>query len=1197
MSRHVLYVLGLFLAFSLSGADGFSRVDPRGAGISFTNRIAPARYLTNQIPLNGSGVALGDIDGDALPDVVFAGLEGAGQIYRNLGQWRFASLGAESGVDWAGHDATGVALADLDGDADLDLLVNTLGRGTRLFANEGRGRFVLRQTVNVGRAGMSFAIADFDGDGDLDVYVTNYRGVTVRDEPGGRFSIRDEGQGPRVIQYNGRPTTEPDLAGRFTVGPGGVRENGEPDALFVNEGGWRFTAREWSDGTFRDEEGQPMVSPPYDWGLSAMARDFTGDGRPDLYVCNDFESLDRFWINETVPGGSLRFRAVAMLALRSTSAFSMGVDAADVDRDGRVDFLVLDMLSREHRLRNVQVEGLPRNMAMPGLLDDRPQFSRNTLFRARGDGTFAEIGRLAGVAASEWSWTPVFLDVDLDGYEDLLISNGHEMDMMDADVSAAAEVMKSRRRMTPREQLDLRKGFRRLDAPNAAFRNRGDLTFEDVSSAWGFDVREVAIGMAGADLDGDGDMDLVVNNLNSGPTLYRNESPKPRLGIRLKGSGTNTRGIGARLRVSGGPVVQSQEMIAGGRYLSSDDPMRVFAAGSAKSLDVEVTWRSGRTTRVTNATPGQTIEIAEAGASDPAPAREAEVALFADATDRLGFVHGENAFDDFARQPLLPRNLSQPGPGLSWSDLNGDGADDLVVGAGQGALVGVLLGDGKGGFRREMAPGLDKPAGRDLTTLLPFPPSVLAGSSNYEDGLTNGGAIRIFDLARKVTGEALLNQRLTVGPMAAADADGDGAVEIFIGGRALPGAYPQASDSMILRSSGGRLAPVQRLQGLGVVNDAVFADLDLDGRSELILACEWGPVRVLALVEQAWVDRTAAWGLEKSGGLWNSVAVGDFDSDGRPDVMAGNWGRNVLLGSGAGQLPLRLRAGDLDGSGTVEVIESYVGTDGQEWPVRKYGAMSEALPMLRERFPTHGAFGGTNLAGVLGEAFKSLPVLEAGLLDSCLWLQRGGRFERRPLPIEAQFSPVFGVAVADFDGDGNEDAFLGQNFFAVHPEDARQDGGAGVLLLGDGAGGFRALSPSASGIAVHGEARGAAVADFDGDGRTDLAVAQNGAAVRLFRNRGGAPGLRVSVEGGQANPMAVGAQVRLWAGGKAGPVRGIQMGGGYWSCPSPVVIPASRAKPEQVEVRWPGGRTIRAAIPAGASRIRVTLDGKVTTQP
>ena len=1197
VGRFLRSIVALVLAVAASHAAGFTRLDPITAGLAFTNRIHPDRYLTTQIPLNGSGVAIGDIDADGLPDLVLGGLDGAVAVFRNLGNWRFTNVTTTSGLAFAGIDVTAVTLADLDGDGSLDLIVNTLGRGTSLWSNDGQGRFTQKALVNPGRAGMSMAVADLDGDGDLDLYLTNYRIASIRDDPTARFSVRDDGQGPRVVQYNGRPTTDEDLAGRFFLAGGTVRENGEPDLLLLNQGGWNLTPVAWSDGTFLDEGGRPTTTTPLDWGLSVMARDLTGDGLPDLYVCNDFESPDRFWVNRTQPGGPLRFQAIPLLDLRNTSAFSMGIDAADVDRDGFTDFFVADMLSRNHALRNVQVSGLPPGMAAVGVYEDRPQFSHNTLFRGRGDGTFAEVGRLAGLSASEWSWTPVFLDVDLDGYEDLLVSNGHEMDMMDIDVSDAAETMKGQRRMTARQQLDLRKNFRRFNAPNAAFRNLGALRFEDVSQTWGFNIAEVGIGMAAGDLDGDGDLDLVVNNLNAPPTLYRNDATAPRLPVRLKGRAPNTRGIGARIHVSGGPVEQTQEIIAGGRYLSSDDPMRVFAAGSAQSLTVEVTWRSGFRSLLTNVPPGRVCEVVEDGAlpipTPPAPAPR----WMKEVSDRVNFTHGENVWDDFARQPLLPRNLSQAGPGVTWADINDDGHDDLLIGAGQGGLPGVFLGDGRGGFQRWFDAPFNRPSGRDMTTIVPFPPALLAGSSNYEDGLTNGGCIRIFDLTRKVSGEAVLGQNITAGPLAAADADGDGSLEILVGGRAIPGGYPAASDTLLLRSTAGRLSPVQRWNNLGLVNDALWVDLDNDGISELVLAVEWGPIRILARDGTQWVDRTAAWGLSDLTGWWQGVATGDFNNDGQPDLIVGNWGLNVFPSATPEHLPFRIRHGDLDQSGTVDVLQSYAGPGGTELPVRKFGSVAAAMPFIQERIGTHGRYGESNLATIFGDTLATLPRLEARELRSLILINRGGRFEPQPLPVEAQMSPVFGIAVADFDGDGRDDVVLGQNFFSIHPEEARQDAGLGLLLQGLGDGRFKSIPHFTSGIHVPGEARGAAVADFDQDGRTDVAIAQNGAPLKLFRNLIARPGIRVRLLGPPGNPTAAGAQLRLKSASAHGPLRTLTLGGGYWSCPSPTSVLTAPDFPVAIEVRWPGGHKTQSNLPRDARRVTVDTQGKLTVLP
>ena len=1188
------------MAVGVSAASGFTALDAPAAGVAFTNLIPASRHLTNQIPLNGSGVALGDIDGDGRPDVVLGGLGGAGRVFRNEGSWRFADVTRASGFDGEGADVTGVLLADLDGNGSLDLVANSIGRGTAVWSNDGSGRFSRVAVLNPRRAGMSLAAADLDGDGDLDLYVANYRGVSVRDDPGARYTVKDDGNGPRVTHFNGRPATDEDLAGRFSMGPGGVRENGEPDVLFLNDGKGGFIPASWSDGTFMDEDGVALAGAPFDWGLGIAMRDLTGDGLPDLYVCNDFESPDRFWVNQTRPGGPVRLRAASLLALRVTSAFSMGIDAADIDRDGVMDFLVVDMLSREHRRRNTQLAGLPPSMAQPGVFEDRPQFSRNTVFRGLGGGAFAEVGRMAGLAASEWSWTPLFLDVDLDGWEDLLVSNGHELDMMDIDVSNDAEKAKAARRMSPAEQLALRKAFPRLNTPNAAFRNLGALRFSDASRDWGFDIPNVSHGMAAADLDDDGDLDLVLNNLNAPPTLLRNNADAPRLAVRLLGIPPNTRGIGATLRVRGGPVpLQSQEIVAGGRYLSSDDAVRVFAAGKAATMDVEVTWRSSKVSRVAHAVPGKLLVVRESDAVPATPLPATPAPWFKDESERVGFRHHENAFDDLARQPLLSRNGSQHGPGLSWADVNGDGHEDLLVGAGAGGLPGVLVGDGKGGFQRWLEAPLQKPAGRDLTAVLWFPPVLLAGSSNYEDGATNGGCLRIMDLVRKASGEAVLGQNIAAGPLAMADADGEPGLELFMGGRAIPGSYPLASDSLVLRVVGGRFTPVQRIASASPVQDALWADLDGDGRCELVLATEWGPVRILALHEGRWADRTREWGLDDRTGWWAGVAAGDLDHDGRLDLVVGNAGRNIFPGAPEPGRPRRLHALKHDDSGNLLALETYVGDDGAERPVRRSDSLLAAMPWLRDRFPTHALLGAAH-ASDLVKATPGAPTNHPWSVngaESLLLLNRGGRFEARPLPVEAQASPVFGVGVADLDGDGHLDVVLSQNFFPVHPEEGRQDAGAGLVLRGDGKGNLMALSSSRSGVAVHGEGRGVATADFDHDGRLDVAMAQNGAPVRLFRNTHAAPGLRVSLAGDASNPSALGASVRWVAGNQPGAWEVVRMGGGWWSSPSPTLVLGTGGQPGEVEVRWPGGRVTRTPVARDARDVSIPHPSSSSPRP
>src|SRR5205823_2194347 len=363
-----------------SGKVGFTLLPPTSTGIRFTNHISPERYLTNSVLLNGSGVAAGDVDGDGLCDLYFCGLEGPNALYHNLGNWNFEDVTVAAGVDCPALDATGAVFADIDGDGDLDLIVNSLGQGTHVFINDGQGRFTGQTNappLNDRRAGTSLALADIDGDGDLDLYVANYRTWTIRDQPASSVRVETVRGQPAVVRVINRPVSDPDLVGRFTVDAhGALKEEGEVDAFYLNDGAGRFTPLSFTGGKFLDEDGNPLKEPPYDWGLSVMFRDMNGDGAPDIYVCNDFQSPDRIWINS----GDGQFRAIPRLALRHTSVYSMGVDFADINRDGYDDFFVVDMLSRDHQHRHNQ-GGMLFPVHVPiGETDNRPQYARNTLF-------------------------------------------------------------------------------------------------------------------------------------------------------------------------------------------------------------------------------------------------------------------------------------------------------------------------------------------------------------------------------------------------------------------------------------------------------------------------------------------------------------------------------------------------------------------------------------------------------------------------------------------------------------------------------------------------------------------------------------------------------------------------------------------------------------------------------------------------
>ena len=1192
-----------------TGKTYLQELPPAALGITFTNFLSEEKGLENSLRLGGSGVAAGDVDGDGWCDLFFCATEGPCRLYRNRGDWKFEDVTESAGLALESRYSTGAVFADVDGDGDLDLLVNWLGGGTRLFLNDGKGRF--SEAVNCGLVrqfgSTSLALADIDGNGTLDLYVANFAAVKIEDRPNVKISTKIIDGELVVTALDGVPMTSPELTNRYFIDPAErvIRERGEPDILYLNDGRGHFSPVPWTGGAFLDEEGKPLTLPPYDWGLAAMFRDMNGDGAPDIYVCNDLFTPDRIWIND----GHGHFRAESYLAVRNTSRFSMGVDFGDINRDGYDDFIVVDMLSRDHQERKTQVVGVTPLFLPIGKIDNRPQYKRNTLFLNRGDGTYAEIAQLSGVEATGWSWAPIFLDVDLDGFEDLLVTTGYTRDSLNADAVAEMMRVKGNRKLSDAEYRELKKLFPRQLAATQAFRNRGDLTFEDKAREWGFDYTGISQGMCLADLDNDGDLDVVVNRLYAGPGIYRNETIAPRVAVRLKGRAPNTRGIGAKIKVSGGPVPQSQEMICGGRYLSGDDSLRTFAAGRGTNLlTIEVIWRSGAVSIVRDAKANRLYEIDEAGAATGPLAQATGVpgqparALFEDLSTRLRHTHHDEWYDDFERQPSLARKLSQLGPGVSWFDLDGDGWDDLLIGSGKGGQWGVYRNDGRGGFTRwEESSGL-LPAMRDQTTVLGYRNQaghtmVLVGSANYENGLTNGASIRQLDLLKKTVDDSLPGQISSTGPLALADIDGDGALDLFAGGRVVPGRYGEPASSKIFR--GGKQGFVfdeansKRLAQAGMVSGAVFSDLDGDGWPDLVLACDWGPLRCFHNDHGNLTDVSDQLGLAQFKGWWNGVTAGDFDGDGRIDLVASNWGRNSKYQSFRSQ-PLRLFCSDLADAGPFAALETYF-----DPPTRKIvpwcgmATAVRALPWLQERFGTHAAFGAANIAELLGEPGKGAKILEAGWLESAVFLNRGNHFTPVVLPGEAQFAPAFGVSVADVDGDGKEDIFLSQNFFATDGDTSRYDAGRGLWLKGDGQGGFVPLSGQQSGVKVYGEQRGCALADYDGDGRVDLVVTQNGAETRLYHNIGAKPGLRVRLVGPSGNPQAIGACARLKFGERFGPAREIHAGSGYWSQDSAVQVMGFADQPDGIWVRWPGGKETVAALPAGAKEISVDTAGVV----
>ena len=1177
---------------------GFTRIDSARSGIGFRNDVSDSALMRNRYFGQGAGVSIGDVDGDGRPDVFMARAEGCTALYHNLGDWKFENVAKVAGLEVCDRNSSGTALADLDGDGDLDLVLLATEGPNAIFINDGKAHFAERRDMGLdttGRGGTTVALADVDGDGHLDMYVANYRRYAIEDSippqqrsftqmvrevSKGKFDVVPE----RRNEY--RVVLRPDMGGlKLTA-------RGAPDDFYRFSGG-AFKRVSFTGGAFRDTAGKPLTEEGESFGLGARFADMNGDGHPDLYVVNDFEDMDQLWIND----GRGEFRLSDYRAQRQMSNSGMGMDVGDVNGDGLPDLFETDMLGNDRR-EKTQVPTHTPIAKKPGTANLVLQQQRNTMFVNRGDGTFSEVGMAAGVQASGWSWSTLLTDVDLDGWEDILIANGHTWDIMDADTQEQLQ-----NRLTGVDWRRLRWQYPKLKLKNVAYRNRGDMTFEDVSTKWRFGVEDdISHAMALGDLDGDGDLDVIVNRLNAPALVLRNDATAPRVAVRLSGKAPNTMAVGAKVRLLDGAVpVQVHEVTAGGLYLSHSDYAQSFAMGTADSARLAIEWPDRSTTAVNVhanreyvISQGSTVAIARAD-SVPAP-------LFADETRSLNHKHTENDFDDWQRQFLLPEALSMGGPGVTWFDVDRDGDEDLVIGAGKGGRVAVYRNDGN----RLTAASSGPVMSNDVTTILGLPEPgrtrLIAGLSTWEaldvNEMKSTPAVIGMRADRGVLAsriDSLVGSHETAtGPLAMADYDADGDLDLFIGGRAIAMQYPMPGSSGFFRNVSGVFeldrSSTQLVANIGLVSSATFADVNGDGHADLLIARDWGSIALLLNNGRGgFIIAPATWGLARWTGRWNGIATGDLDGDGRLDIVATSWGRNTTMRADTAR-PLTLVYGPF---GAVNEVEMLMGRRDSRLnglsPTTGFARARLAIPTLAQRAKTFSAYADANIDQLLADTHAPVSRLEAVTLDHTVFMNRGDHFEARPMPFEAQLAPAFSAAVADFDGDGREDVFLAQNFFPTSLGAPRYDAGRSLLMTGDGKGGLTPVTGAKSGLVVYGDQRGAAYSDFDRDGRLDLVVGQNGDATRLFRNRGAKPGLRVRLAGPASNPDGIGAQVRVVYGTAMGAVREVQSGAGYWSQNGAVQVFGISGTPTEVWVRWPGGIEMRAPVAPGAREVIVNF--------
>ena len=1072
---------------------------PERSGIHFKNNMVEddsANFFTYLNIYNGGGVAAGDIDGDSLPDLVFVSNRSGGAVYKNLGGLRFQDVTATSGFNLGAAWATGVCMADVNADGHMDVYVCASGPATRpestrrnlLFINDGKGRFTQQAAAfgldRTGHTTMAY-FADLDGDVDLDLFLVGHR-------------------------------NDFHLLRQLIIDPRFLPVHDQSDRLYINEGNGHFTDRSVESGVSSRN-----------YGLAAVIGDVNADGRNDIYVCNDFSSTDQMLMNtgnDPATGVPL-FRDEVLQQFRHISYNSMGADMADFNNDGLRDLCVVDMTPADHKLNKENMASM--NPTQFGVLVNNGfhhQYMVNTLQLNNGNGTWSEVGQMAGVDRTDWSWTPLFCDLDNDGWKDLFVANGIARDINNSDfraeVARIAEEQGTEQDFRPILDLAPAHAMEKM-----VFRNKGldssgqaSLVFEKAMDSWDFHHLGASNGALWSDLDRDGDLDLVTVDANAPSRVVKNHARENNVGhflqLCLKGGPKDPSATGASVVLYSKGSKQLSDLIPARGFQGSVEPLIHFGVGDATIDSVVISWPDGMATTVVAPQRDQRLFVDRNKAAVHAPFRkQVPEPLFADVAAEHGIraVHAESKFDDFATESLLPQAQSQHGPCVAVADVNGDGTDDVFLGSPVGTPCALFYQTPDGAFvyagpqgwdrfnRSEFigAHFFDADGDRDPDIYLAAGSTEYpAGSEHYQDRLFLNDGRGHFSYADGAV------PTLTTSTMCVAsnDLDGDGDLDLFVGGRNVPGAWPAPPKSHVLINDHGRFADASATwlagnESPGLLTGAVFADVDGDKRDELVVCGEWMPIGVWKNTNGAFKDVAATMLDTALTGWWQSITVADLDGDGDNDLLAGNLGLNNKFHPSK-EKPLKVYMSDLDGSGTNDIVLAKCGAQG-ELPVRGRECSSGQMPFILEKFPTYKAFANATLEGIYGaEKLGSAVQLKATTFASMYFINQGGRFVATPLPMAAQVSPVRGALVGEMTGDGKPDMILVGNMFGTEVETARYDGGMGLLLLGNGHGGFDPVAAVRSGISIPYDTRH--IATLTLAGQKAMMVVNNNGPIQLF---------------------------------------------------------------------------------------------------
>ncbi len=1114
-------------------------LSPDETGVDFQNQIvedSANNILININQYNGGGVAVADINNDNLPDLYFVSSSGKNRLYLNQGNFKFKDITDAAGVGSEDGFETSVTAVDVNADGWLDLFVcragpEKVGRVAKLFVNNGLnspsrelGRGVGGGVGGKGEvtfterskeyglddkspcSGANFF--DYDNDGDLDCYTINHP--------------TDLGQANHLVLKYGPDgkTYVPDLDPKVAY---------DSDTFYKNESQSSSPTPQTNSGqALPKDEGVRFVNiskqagiQNFGFGLSVSVTDINADGWPDIYVGNDFTHPDNFFINNRKGGFSDQMARY----FKHNSMSAMGAELSDFDNDARVDLLTVDMFPatnyRQKLLKNTNPLSRYITILQYGYF---LPVARNVLQRNNGNGTFSDVACLAGVYKTDWSWSCLFADFDNDGLKDLHVSNGYRREMTNRDYSdfllpEVNKVLNSKNKNV----LPFISKLASYKVRNFVFQNKGDWKFEDKSGDWMTMPGSWSSGAAWADFDADGDLDLVVNNLEDPAFIYKNLSREQNGGnylqAKLQGSPANPFAVGASVLIEHQGIKQYQELNPNHGIFSSVEHLIHFGLGQATQVDrFTIRWPDGKTQTLSNVPANQRLQLKWADASGYvahlAPETPPSTLLFREKSPNstgVGFEHKENVFNDFETWPLNPWTLTDLGPLIAQADVNGDGLEDFFVGNAFDSPSALYLQMPNGGFRPSSAAvfeadkmyedhgGIffDADGDRDLDLF------VLGGGPDASSDAAWQCRLYLNDGKGNFSKSenALPNFKELCLRAATYDYDGDGDLDLFIGGRLVPKNWPLTPRSIVLQNNKGKFTDVTAqvagdFERCGMVTDLTWADLNADGQKELVVVGEWMPVSVFQLKNNRLENVSEQFGFAKSNGLWNRISLADLDKDGDLDLVTGNLGLNTRFAASP-EAPFLCYAKDFDNNGTLDPIVAYM-EKGKIYPLMQKEVLVKQMPILKKKFLYSKDYAKATMSDVwpqkdLDAALK----LVAYDFETCWWENQGGKFVRRSLPIQAQLSPVQGIVCADFNGDGNLDLLMAGNRYGFEVETNPCDAGTGTLLLGDGKGNFAWLDNTLSGFWALREARDLVLLRGAGSKRM-IVVANNNSALQIF---------------------------------------------------------------------------------------------------